>query len=99
MDWRDVAICQGEDPDLFFPIGNASSGPTLIQIDEAKAVCRRCPVRDQCLDRALRADPVDGIWGGTTEAERRSLRRAAAVPRPASAPRGGVTPSGAVRSS
>ncbi|CAM5698844.1 WhiB family transcriptional regulator [Streptomyces canus] len=78
MDWQELAICQGTDPDLFFPVGNASSGPTLIQTAEAKAVCRRCPVIDQCLNWALDADLVEGIWGGTTEAERRAMRRRSA---------------------
>jgi WhiB family redox-sensing transcriptional regulator len=63
VDWHESAICQGTDPDLFFPVGNASSGPTLIQIAEAKAVCHRCPVIDQCLSWALDADPVEGILG------------------------------------
>ncbi|MFI1044224.1 WhiB family transcriptional regulator [Streptomyces griseoruber] len=35
----------------------------------------RCPVREQCLDRAMNADQALGVWGGTTEAERRALRR------------------------
>jgi WhiB family redox-sensing transcriptional regulator len=70
-------MCQQSDPDLFFPIGNASSGPTLMQISEAKAVCRGCPVIDQCLDWALDAYLVEGIWGGTTEVERRAMRRRA----------------------
>ena len=39
MDWRHHAACLDEDPELFFPIGN--TGPALLQIDEAKAVCRR----------------------------------------------------------
>ena len=38
-DWRDHAACRHEDPDLFHPIG--TSGPTLMQTEEAKAVCRR----------------------------------------------------------
>ena len=42
MDWRHRAACRDEDPELFFPIGN--TGPALLQIEEAKAVCRRCPV-------------------------------------------------------
>ncbi|WP_411153277.1 WhiB family transcriptional regulator [Streptomyces sp. A30] len=41
---------------------------------------RRCPVRDKCLNWAIRADPVEGIWGGTTESERRALRRRSACP-------------------
>ncbi|MET9387507.1 WhiB family transcriptional regulator [Streptomyces sp. NPDC002928] len=74
MGWREMAICQDQDPDLFFSVGPITSGPTLIQTDEAKAVCRRCPVMKQCLNWAIRVDPVEGIWGGTTEAERRAMR-------------------------
>ena len=47
MDWRHRAACRDEDPELFFPIGN--TGPALLQIEEAKAVCRRCAVMDACL--------------------------------------------------
>lgn len=75
MNWREMAGCLGEDPDLFFPIGNGNSGPTLMQIDEAKAVCRGCPVLEKCLDWAVKVDPVAGIWGGATESERRAMRR------------------------
>ena len=42
MDWRHDAACRDVDPELFFPIGN--TGPALLQIEEAKAVCRRCDV-------------------------------------------------------
>ncbi|MEU6305566.1 WhiB family transcriptional regulator [Streptomyces chartreusis] len=87
MEWRERASCQAEDPDLFFPVGNSASGPTLIQTDEAKAVCRRCPVREQCLAWALDAGPMDGIWGGTTEQERQAMTR-----RPVPASPGRVTP-------
>ena len=38
MDWRHRAACLDEDPELFFPIGN--TGPALLQIEEAKQVCR-----------------------------------------------------------
>ena len=79
MDWREKASCRGADPDLFFPIGN--SGPALLQIDEAKAVCRHCPVMEECLAWALTADPVEGIWGGTTEGERRAVGRRLAASR------------------
>ncbi|MFD7408110.1 WhiB family transcriptional regulator [Streptomyces sp. NPDC059866] len=73
MYWRERAACLHEDPELFFPIGN--TGPTLEQIDEARAVCRRCPVVEQCLDWALQVGQVEGIWGGMTDSERRALRR------------------------
>lgn len=78
MDWRVRGLCLREDPDLFFPIGSVNSGPAAVQADEAKAVCRQCPVTEQCLAWALGAGPVEGIWGGTTEGERRALRGRAA---------------------
>jgi WhiB family redox-sensing transcriptional regulator len=74
--WRDDAACLNADPDLFFPIG--TTGPVLDQIDEAKRICRACPVRTPCLAWALDLGRAAGIWGGTTEDERRALRKAAA---------------------
>ena len=53
MDWRHRAACLTEDPELFFPVGN--TGPALMQIAEAKKVCRRCDVRELCLQWALDA--------------------------------------------
>ncbi|MGY3200173.1 WhiB family transcriptional regulator [Streptomyces sp. TE5632] len=72
-DWRTRAACRDEDPDLFFPIG--TSGPALLQTEQAKAVCRRCPVREQCLDWAMDSGQSLGVWGGTSETERRALKR------------------------
>ena len=76
MDWRHKAACLDEDPELFFPIGN--TGPALLQIEEAKQVCRRCDVRDACLQWALEAGQDHGVWGGLSEDERRALKRRAA---------------------
>jgi WhiB family redox-sensing transcriptional regulator len=76
MDWRHKAACLNEDPELFFPIGN--TGPALAQIEEAKLVCRRCEVREKCLQWALDAGQDHGVWGGTSEEERRSMKRRAA---------------------
>ncbi|MFI1928504.1 MULTISPECIES: WhiB family transcriptional regulator [unclassified Streptomyces] len=71
--WREHAECRNEDPDLFFPIG--TSGPALLQTEQAKAVCRHCPVREQCLEWAMETDQTLGVWGGTSENERRALKR------------------------
>lgn len=71
-DWRDHAACRDVDPDLFFPIG--PSGQSLLQIDEAKQICRTCPACAPCLRWALDSGSA-GVWGGTTEDERRTLRR------------------------
>jgi len=76
MDWRHRALCRDEDPELFFPIGN--TGPAIVQLEQAKAVCRRCPVTDECLSWALESGQDAGIWGGMGEDERRALKRRAA---------------------
>jgi WhiB family redox-sensing transcriptional regulator len=78
MDFRHLAACREEDPELFFPIGE--TGPALLQIEEARAVCRRCPVMEACGDWALAAgtDADAGVWGGLSEEERRSIKRRAA---------------------
>jgi WhiB family redox-sensing transcriptional regulator len=73
MDWRHEAACREVDPELFFPIGN--SGPALLQIDEAKQVCRRCSVMEECLRWAIDSGQDAGVWGGLSEDERRSFKR------------------------
>lgn len=82
MDWRNRAACLDKDPELFFPVGN--TGPALLQIEEAKSVCRRCPVVDTCLQWALESGQDAGVWGGMSEDERRALKRRAARARRAS---------------
>lgn len=71
--WRNLAICRDTDPELFFPVG--TTGYALVQIDRAKQVCGECPVQSECLDYALETNQDSGIWGGTSEEERRQLRR------------------------
>jgi WhiB family redox-sensing transcriptional regulator len=71
--WRKAAICRDTDPDLFFPVG--TTGYALVQIDRAKQVCGECPVNPDCLQYALDTNQDSGIWGGTSEEERRSIRR------------------------
>ena len=61
MDWRHHAACLHEDPELFFPIGDTA--PALIQLEEAKAVCHRCPVIDTCLTWAFQTRQDAGVWG------------------------------------
>ena len=73
MTWRNRATCLGEDPELFFPIGHA--GPACVQIEEAKAICRRCEVVDTCLRWAMETGADTGVWGGLSDDQRRSLKR------------------------
>ncbi|MFI9080839.1 WhiB family transcriptional regulator [Streptomyces sioyaensis] len=73
MTWRHRAACRTQDPELFFPI--SASGASGLQAKEAKAVCCHCPVIEQCLQWALEFKQEHGIWGGLSEAERRTLHR------------------------
>lgn len=72
-DWRHHAACRDEDPELFFPVSDM--GPGAQQTAQAKAVCARCPVREECLRYALDNGLDYGIFGGLTERERRDLLR------------------------
>src|SRR5260370_41844897 len=73
MDWRHEAACREVDPELFFPIGN--TGPALLQIDEAKQVCRRCSVMDEGLRWAIDSGQDAGVWCGLSEDEPRMPQR------------------------
>ncbi|MCU1369222.1 WhiB family transcriptional regulator [Aquihabitans daechungensis] len=72
-EWRRTAACRDTDPDLFFPVG--TTGPAIEQIENAKAVCRQCDAQRDCLEFALATNQDSGIWGGTSEEERRKLRK------------------------
>ena len=63
-----LAACRGIDADLFHPDRGVSTA-------EAKAVCMSCAVRAECLEFALQNVEKFGVWGGTSERERRRLRR------------------------
>ncbi len=72
-EWRANAACRDTNPDLFFPVG--TTGPAIEQIAAAKAICGECPAREECLEYALATNQDSGIWGGTSEEERRVMRR------------------------
>jgi len=66
-DWEKQAACAVSDPELFFP--NPSE-----PADEAKRICARCPVSEQCLEKALRTgDNEHGIRGGLSPRQRQKL--------------------------
>lgn len=67
-EWIAKANCRGIDPELFFPERGESLRP-------AQEVCAGCVVRDECLEYAIAYGEHHGIWGGTSERERRRLRR------------------------
>jgi WhiB family transcriptional regulator, redox-sensing transcriptional regulator len=67
--WLESGSCRGLDPDVFFPERGQDERP-------AKRVCRTCPVRQWCLTYALDAGEKFGVWGGTSERQRRLMRAA-----------------------
>ena len=67
LPWIAHAACRGVDPNLFHPERGQNS-------QAAKSVCRACEVREECLEYALKYERI-GVWGGTTEAERKVMRR------------------------
>ena len=75
----DVPRCAEVSPDIFFPEEVEDENGKLISStyvyeSEAKAVCVSCDLRLKCLAAALKTSDV-GIWGGTTERERRRIKR------------------------
>jgi WhiB family redox-sensing transcriptional regulator len=66
-DWARDGLCAEVDLDLWFP-GDGSDGLP------AKRICRRCPVRDACLEYAMRNTELDGIWGGLSKKQRQKQR-------------------------
>ena len=70
---RNPAACLDERPEFLFPIGNA--GSAALQIEKAKAVCRRCAIDEACVKWAIESGQDAGVWGGLSEDERHALKR------------------------
>lgn len=72
--WRARGACVGHPtPDLWFPERKPGSDNQGLA---AKAVCRSCPVRTECLTVAVARDEPFGIQGGAGEKAKRVLRQA-----------------------
>lgn len=71
--WRDDAACLGTDPEAFFPGKHIGAGP-------AREICKRCPVRSECLNTAIANDEGFGIFGGLNRNERKALQRRRKLP-------------------
>jgi WhiB family redox-sensing transcriptional regulator len=66
-EWKSQGECRKVSREFFY-----SDKPT--EIKEAIAICNFCQVRNECLDYAI-ANSEFGVWGGTTERQRRLLIR------------------------
>lgn len=65
-DWQEGASCRLEPPGTFFPTD-------AIGIAVAKRICGGCAVIEPCLEYALANREEHGVWGGTSEKERRRM--------------------------
>lgn len=83
-EWRDGALCTHIDLDIIHLVEGEQKLKDVNEIfycedweeekvARAKKICAVCPVRAQCLDFAIGTRDKDGIWGGKTANERRSL--------------------------
>ena len=71
--WQLRAACRGPDSSLFFPPTHFErKDEKEFREERAKAICKTCSVRRECLDYALRIREPHGIWGGLNEIERKS---------------------------
>lgn len=66
--WKEDAACRGSKVN-FFPGRGDNKG-----VREAKAVCAECPVIDDCRSYMLANGEKFGVWAGTSENQRRSMR-------------------------
>jgi WhiB family redox-sensing transcriptional regulator len=66
--WMGQGNCRDHPPSTFFP----SDG---VGVEVARRICAGCPVQTPCLEYALRNRVDHGVWGGTSERERRRIAR------------------------
>lgn len=57
-------------PQLFYPEDIADPEKRELSIKAAKAICKQCPIKVECLTYALESGQRFGIWGGTEGHER-----------------------------
>lgn len=82
LSWREDGLCRGDIPSSTregFFADKSTSLRARIKVEEAKALCRECPVLGECDEFAFRFK-MQGVWAGRTEKERNAIikRQAAA---------------------
>ena len=66
--WQKHGSCVDLPSEMFFPERGGDGR-------EAKAVCKECSVKEECLEFALGHAIIFGIWGGTSERQRIKIKR------------------------
>jgi WhiB family redox-sensing transcriptional regulator len=72
--WQVKAGCRGPQAIVFFPPSHFERKDEKHEREQrAKAICATCPVKQPCLDYAIKIREPHGIWGGLNETERKQL--------------------------
>ena len=71
--WMAQGNCREHPPTTFFP----SDG---VGVEVAKRICATCPVNEPCLEYALENRIDHGVWGGTSERQRRRILKSRRIP-------------------
>lgn len=66
--------CQQADADLFFGPDDETLPERYRRENAAKAICRTCPARSECLAYAIETSPQHGVWAALSASELRTLR-------------------------
>lgn len=72
MHWRDQAECNGVSIDIFIGPEEETWNPRRVKL--AMQFCNACPVRQECLEYAIKEDIRVGIYGGTTWRQRKMMK-------------------------
>lgn len=62
--WKEFALCAQIDPELFFDSSNTAL---------AKAICQKCPVKEECYEYSFTFEAQHGVWGGETATKRKRI--------------------------
>jgi WhiB family redox-sensing transcriptional regulator len=68
LEWREAGKCRHLPADIFFPQDG-------VRVEVARQICADCPVKEPCLEYALANRISEGVWGGSSERQRRRLAR------------------------
>lgn len=72
-EWMAAAACREVAPEVMFPVDGAG-------VEAAKRICAECVVQEECLEYALTTRQDHGVWGGTSERQRRRMLKARRLP-------------------
>jgi WhiB family transcriptional regulator, redox-sensing transcriptional regulator len=64
--WEVLAECKDFETKVFYPTDGAG-------VNAAKAICNQCVVKIKCLEYAIARNEIHGVWGGTSERERKQI--------------------------